>query len=68
MIKAKLSNGAIILGLSALNIERLKADSPIKFDGRPLGFPGDVFIVYGETEVAILHELNLAEGRVETKQ
>jgi hypothetical protein len=68
VIKALLSNGTVILGLSAMNVERLKAGDPIKFDGRPLGFPGDVGIVYGETELAILHDLQEAEGGVETKQ
>jgi len=66
MIKAKLSNDdVIILGLSKENVTRLTAGSPIKFDARPLGFPGTIFIVYGETELAILHELQQAEGQTE---
>ena len=53
MVKAKLSNGAILLGLSAENIKRLIKGMPIKFDGRPVGFPGDVIIMNGDTEDAI---------------
>lgn len=68
MIKAKLNNGTVILGLSALNVEKLKLGFPIHFDGRPLGFAGDVGIVYGETELEILHDLQKAEGHVETQQ
>lgn len=68
MIKVKLSNGMIILGLSEENIQRLKKGQPIRFDGRPMGFPGDVGIVYGETELAILHELQESHGGAETQQ
>jgi hypothetical protein len=68
VIKALLSNGAIVLGLSEMNVRELKKGRPIRFDGRPMGFQGTVFICYGETEVAILHELQQAEGRAETKQ
>jgi hypothetical protein len=68
MIKAKLNDGTVILGLSEENIKRLKEGQPIKFDGRPLGFPGTVGIVYGETEIAILHDLQQAEGGAETRQ
>lgn len=57
MIKAKLSNGMLILGLSRINVIRLMGGLPIKFDGRPFGFPGDVGIVFGETEDAIAKEL-----------
>jgi hypothetical protein len=69
VIKAKLSNGNVILGLSKENITRLTAGHPMKFDARPLGFPGTIFIVYGETELAILHDLQEAEGQTqETRQ
>lgn len=68
MIKARLDNGMVILGLSEINIQKLKEGFPIKFDGRPLGFPGDVGIVYGETEIAILHDLQKSAGRPETQQ
>ncbi len=62
MIKARLSNGTLILGLSAVNLERLKANEPILFDGRPFGFSGNIGIVYGETEEAITRDLLRASG------
>jgi hypothetical protein len=62
MIKAQLSNGAVLLGLSFMNVEKLKQGKPIKFDGRSFGFPGDVIIVYGETEEAIAKEILGATG------
>lgn len=69
MIKAKLTNGDIILGLSAANVEKLMERHPIKFDGRPMGFAGAVIIMYGETEIAMLHELQEAQHMgEETKQ
>jgi hypothetical protein len=69
VIKAWLTNGNVILGLSKENITRLVAGSPMKFDARPLGFPGTISIVYVETELAILHELQEAEGLAqETRQ
>ena len=57
MIKAQLSNGALFIGLSDLNIEKLKENRPIVFDGRPFGFQSDVIIVWGTTEEAIAREL-----------
>jgi len=50
MVKAKLSNGDIILGLSAMNLKKLQENCPILFDGEPLGFEGRVVILYGQTE------------------
>jgi hypothetical protein len=32
---------------------------PIKFDGRPFGYPGDIGIMFGETEEAIVAELQV---------
>jgi len=57
VIKARLSNGTLILGLSRLNVERLQEGKPIHFDGRRFGYPGDIAIVYGETEDSIAAEL-----------
>lgn len=57
MIKAKLSNGALLLGLSRGNIRRLTQGEPIIFDGRPFGLPADVIIMFGETEDAITAEI-----------
>jgi len=58
MIKAKLSDGTLILGLSALNIAKLKEGMPILFDGRPVGLVGYVAILYGETEDDIMREIH----------
>lgn len=65
MIKAKLSNGTLILGLTAENVMRMKEGKPIKFDGRPFGYPGTIGICYGETEEAIVQDLVEAQ---ETRQ
>lgn len=62
MIKAQLSDGTLILGLSWENVERLKQGRPIRFDGRPIGFKADVLICYGETEDAIAQEILAASG------
>lgn len=60
MLKAKLSNGDLVLGLSDENIKRLKAGRPIRFDARPMGYDGCIAIVWGETELKIMHELTEA--------
>lgn len=50
MIKVAKGNMAI-LGLSDLNIEKLKEDKPIKFNLKELGMPDiDVFIFHGKDE------------------
>jgi hypothetical protein len=55
----------LILGLSRLNVDRLTQGMPIKFDGRPFGFAGDVGIVFGETEDAIAEQLLVAIASVD---
>jgi hypothetical protein len=62
MIKAKLNDNTLILGLSSINVEKLKQGMPIRFDGRPYGYPGNIVIVYGETEVTIAQDLFNASG------
>jgi hypothetical protein len=62
VIKAELSNGALLLGLSAMNIAKLKEGLPIVFDGRPFGLASDVIIMYGETEEAIASEIMTHTG------
>jgi hypothetical protein len=57
VIKAVLSNGSLLIGLSAENIKRLQRDMPIVFDARPFGLKAEIIIVAGETEQAILDEL-----------
>ena len=39
------------------NLDRLRAKEPIRFDGTPFGFPGDVVIMAGETEESIALEI-----------
>jgi hypothetical protein len=60
MIKVR-TRSTIVLGLSARNIERLRAGDPIKFPWAALGIEGagDVFIVYGETESSICNALGI---------
>lgn len=48
MLKIKLSDGTIILGLEAENVKRLKEDSPICVKGKELGLDHDIYIVYGQ--------------------
>lgn len=49
----------LILGLSKGNIEKLKENLPICFKKQDLkGCKYDVLIVYGDTEEAIVNELN----------
>jgi hypothetical protein len=57
MIFATLTNGAIIIGLSANNVEKLMDGKPIhkKLEGLP-----EIWVVYGPTEAAILGDLRRA--------
>ncbi|MGF6641796.1 hypothetical protein [Paraburkholderia sp. MM6662-R1] len=62
MIKAR-AGDTVILGLSRLNLKKLQEGKPIMFDGAEVGLSGQRFvIVFGETESAIIAELN-AVGR-----
>jgi len=58
MIKAKLGNGGILLGLSNENIKRLKRGMPIKINLSELGLePRELYIVHGKTEKDIMKDL-----------
>ena len=60
MIKAA-NESTILLGLSELNVQRLKAGDPIMFKGEEIGIPGkQVIIVYGMTEMTIMNDLQTA--------
>jgi hypothetical protein len=60
MIKARAGN-TVIFGLSKMNIERLQEGKPIAIDGAQVGIEGiSILIMYGETEIAIVHELQEA--------
>lgn len=66
MIKARAGN-AIVLGLSKINLDRLKEGKPIAFDGKEIGIPNRrIFIMYGETELEIIHELEEVTGNGKT--
>lgn len=63
MIKLKGQRGDrpfIMLGLSAGNIERLKQGKPVQVLKEELGIGFDIGIMYGETEQAIVDELQSA--------
>ena len=59
MIKAKLQDGTIILGLDRENLNRLSDDKPIIVKKDDLNISGDIYIVFGETLTDICKEYNL---------
>jgi hypothetical protein len=67
VIKAKMSDGSLLFGLSAENCRLLLAGYPITFDLASIGLPPQgVVIVGGETEEAIeaaLREANLFSSK-----
>lgn len=66
MIKAKLTNGDLLFGISAENVKRLKIGQPIAFNLKDMGLEDrKVMIVYGETEQDIMAEL-INEDHVDT--
>jgi hypothetical protein len=62
MVKSKLSDGSMLLGLSKMNVERLVEGKPIMFDGKQFGWPSRVIIMYGETEEKIVEEIMRYSG------
>ena len=59
-IRTTLSNGRnlLILGLSHMNLERLKAEQPIAFRGETVGLPGiEILIFAGETEQSMARDM-----------
>lgn len=58
MIKARLTNGNVILGITNQNIKMLKQGKPMKIDMKELHL-GDktIYIMYGKDEKAITDEL-----------
>jgi len=56
-----IAGSTVILGLSDENIILLKKGQPIVFDGCQIGLSGKrVWIMYGETELSILNEIQEA--------
>lgn len=62
MIKLRM-NGTVILGLSDLNLTRLREGKPIQFSlselGLDIGGSNQLFILHGETEESICRELGI---------
>jgi hypothetical protein len=57
MIKGKLNDGTVLLGLSSKNLEKLKERKPMMVEGAEMGIDHNIVIVWGETEADILKEL-----------
>ena len=72
MIKARAhrddGTSIMLLGLSNLNLQKLQAGLPIAFDGKPFGYDGEVIIVWGETEQAIVDALRGAGVQLPEEQ
>lgn len=67
MIKAKLTNGDLLFGLSKENVNRLQKGQPIQFNLKDMGLEDrKVLIMYGETEQDIMAEL-INEDHVTTE-
>lgn len=50
MLKARLNTGALILGITAENVERILKGNPIRVRHDEVGdTTGDIVIMYGET-------------------
>jgi hypothetical protein len=69
MIKAKGSRGGrpfVLFGLSAKNVERLKAGDPAHIWAEEMALPFDVVIMYGETEQAMIDQVSRTCGGAPT--
>lgn len=63
MIKAKCSDGSILLGLSTRNLELLRSGKPMKVDVAEMGLkapPGEILIFWGETEALMMQAIRAA--------
>lgn len=63
MLRARLSNGAFVLGLDDENIKRLTAGHPIIVCLAQLGGTDDVIIMHGASLEAIKAELEAVTGK-----
>lgn len=51
-------NGKLVgLGLSKMNLKKLKAGQPILVNGSDIGIENDILIMYGATEKDIIKDL-----------
>ena len=67
MIKARIRAHSgqpqlLLLGLSEMNIQRLKEGQPIYFDAKAFGYDGNICIVYGKTEQDIVEVFDLPKS------
>jgi hypothetical protein len=72
MIKARGTNrngrDFVLFGLSHANLDRLKNDEPIVFDGAPYGIPMEVVIVAGETEQELAKRFSMPETKIKIEK
>lgn len=62
MIKARLSNGIFVLGITADNLRLLKEGKPLVCDLSELGGTDFVSVIYGDTIQAATKELERLTG------
>ena len=62
MLRARLSNGAFVLGIDAENVRRLKKGQPIIIDLTVMGGHDHVLLMYGNTLDDIRKEIEAAAG------
>lgn len=53
----------VILGLTEENLDRLRDDEPILFDGNPYGIPMQVMIMWGKDEVSLARTLGVSSAK-----
>jgi hypothetical protein len=63
MLRARLTNGKMVLGLDAGNVDRLMEGKPIVVDFSELGGSDQVMIMYGPTLQHVLAQLEQATGQ-----
>jgi len=58
MMKARLSNGDVIFGISKDNINALREDKPILIRNDEIGdITGNIYIIYANTNEALVRKL-----------
>ena len=62
MLRAKLSDGTILLGLDANTVKRLQSGAPVQVSLASLGLTGNVALMYVETLGAIAAQLEATMG------
>lgn len=62
MLKIKMSDGPVVLGIDAENVRRLRAGQPIVVNLAELGGADMVCIMYGDTLADIKREIEQATG------